>query len=225
MTDNLAALRTAPDETYKLVRVKVSSKLKERFERRAVPQKTKLLNEYEKQQRLQRAANTVPMIRRYSMLRGGREKLHKTEVHHMSYGKEWETRRKQLQIRQNEVTSALFKGNSSMEVPQTNSRGGIDKERFIEELGMTVGDRNKLAKKIFLAKNQTSKKPPSKYCESTPLDDNGMSKEELNAMKRANLPGNPFHDTFPTIFPVRTITMVTCCAKADSLAGFSYEDG
>merc|ERR550537_1740930 len=121
------------------------------------------------------------MIRRYSMLRGGREKLHKTEVHHMSYGKEWETRRKQLQISQNEVTSALFKGNSSMEVPQTNSRGGIDKDRFIEELGMTVGDRNNLVKKIHVAKNQLSRKISSPSSKLDPqLQTKDPSQEEVN---------------------------------------------
>ena len=129
MTDNLAALRTAPEETYKLVRVKVSPDMKERFIKRAIP-KTNLLNEYEKQQKLQRAANTVPIIERYCMLKGGdsREKLYKTEVHNVSYGKEWETRRKYLNTRQKEVTIALSKGNSSMKISQTNSRGGVDKE-------------------------------------------------------------------------------------------------
>ena len=219
MTDSLAALRTVPEETYKVVRVKVSPTLKERFEKRAMP-KTKLLNEYEKQQKFQRAANTVPIIERYSMLKAGdskKEKLYKTEVHNVSYGKEWETRRKYQNTRQKEVTTALSKGNSSMKISQTNSRGGVDKERFIEELGMTVGDRNKLVRKIHLAKNQRQKVSSTNYCESTPLDIDVPSKEELNAMKRANLPGNPFHDTFPTIFPVRTITMVTGCAKADAL--------
>ena len=223
MTDNLAALRTVPDETYKLVRVKVSPKLKERFERCAIP-KTKLLNEYEKQQKLQRAASTVPIIERYSMLKEGskKEKLYKTEVHNVSYGKAWEKRRKELSTRQKEISEALLNGKSTVKGSQTNSRGGIDKEKFIEELDMTVGERNSLVKKIHLAKNRLSKRMSPSKCNSTsPLTSKVPSKEELNAARRANLPGNPFHDTFPTIFPVRTITMVTGCAQADSLAGFS----
>ena len=77
-----------------------------------------------------------------------------------------------------------------------------------------------LVKKIHLAKNQLSRKISSPSSKLDDLQTKDPSQEEVNTEKRANLPGNPFHDTFPTIFPVRTITIVTNCADADSLAGF-----
>lgn len=221
MTDSLVALRAVPEETYKLVKVKVPSKLKERFELSAIP-KTKLVNEYGKQKSLQRAASTVPIVERYELKgENKKEKLYKTEVLNVSYGKAWQKKRNDLSMRQKDITLALSRGKTTIKLPESNSRGGIDKDRFIEELGMTVGDRNNLVKKIHVAKNQLSRKISSPSSKLDPqLQTKDPSQEEVNTEKRANIPGNPFHDTFPTIFPVRTITMVTGCADADSLAGF-----
>ena len=209
MADSFPALYAIPQETYRLKKVKVSPQLKKHFAMKGVP-RNQLRNNYEKQEKLQMANHTVPILKRYELLREGEEKKrqHNTmQINNISYGKAWERERREICTRQKVACIALANGGSTRPVQHFSK--GVDRDRYIEDLGVTVAQRCAFIKKMHIAKHHhRPKTSPMKT-----IEDVVLSKEELareaNLKKRAELPGNPHHDTFPTVFPVRSINMVT----------------
>ena len=162
-----------------------------------------LLQKFMLQCKMENANKTVPIIKRYALVnRFNDTSKFMFQNKEESYGKEWIKYERRVKTAQKKSVECLYRGQSSLEIEKEKISIHTSSNKS-DDLNMSKDDRLSYEKKYKLKLNFPSRKEHKKREPNNNFSENDS---KMTSIVRAKvLPGNPNHDTFPTIFPIRNM--------------------